>query len=80
LIYYTTSRDNIIVLSTNRRSIISGRSRSRVRYLPGTVEMAGVDEPVHLQFHASVEPWVQRVPTVVRAGQGGRFDLAERRV
>lgn len=42
--------------------------------------MTGVDEPVHLQFDALVEARVQRVPTRARAGQSGRFDLAERRV
>lgn len=42
--------------------------------------MAGVDDPVDLQLHAPVVSGVQRVPAIIRAGERGRFDLAERRV
>lgn len=47
---------------------------------PRAIEMAGVKESVHLQLYSPIEPGVQRVPARTRAGQRGRFDLAERRI
>lgn len=51
-----------------------------VEHSPRAVEMTGVDQSVDLQLYAPVGPGVQRVPARVRAGQRGRFDLAERGV